>query len=163
MDALHLGPLHGPGCDNTVIKEERLMAEDWKGSWNGTPGPVTEWEGQRCEEIERRVHGLIEGLDGGMDKDTLLHLFDLFECALLGHFASEEEAMTESAFPDSRTHTVQHALFVKELADLRIELVNNGPSPLFAARVGKRLGEWLTLHLGGADRDFNAFLVKKAG
>lgn len=79
-------------------------------------------------------------------------LLDFLGDYVIRHFAAEEALMIQGAYPGIEAHRAEHRDFVKQYEVLRRELRSEGPSRLFAIRLGNRVTAWLREHIYRTDR-----------
>ncbi len=76
-------------------------------------------------------------------------------------FLHEESAMRETGFPDYASHKVEHEALSKDIALLKEQLKNEGPTSTLAVHNQRRIREWLVGHLEVADAELSNFLRKR--
>jgi len=73
------------------------------------------------------------------------------------HFATEEQAMTESAYPELEEHKAKHDALRKTISDMMEEFIEDGATDRLAQSVETFLGNWLIKHIQEVDLRFAAF------
>ena len=73
------------------------------------------------------------------------------------HFSTEEQAMTESDYPELKEHKAKHDALRKTLTDMTEEFIEDGATDLLAESVETFLGNWLIKHIKEVDMRFAAF------
>lgn len=110
-----------------------------------------EIDGQH-RELFARVAALLDAGRRHQSGEELTRLLD-FMCAYVGeHFAAEERRMVATGYPRLGAHRLEHERLRADIAGLRRELDEAGPSPLLAIRVGTRVTSWLREHVYRTDR-----------
>jgi hemerythrin len=77
------------------------------------------------------------------------------------HFANEERAMRESAYPGLADQQRAHAEFITALKKLEQDYEEEGPTRELANSVDQFLSNWLGDHIRGLDRRLGDFLKTK--
>ncbi len=75
------------------------------------------------------------------------------------HFATEETAMREAAYPDLDAHLVEHEKFRQDVLDLTAR--HRADEHIAAAEVIEFLKDWLSSHIAEVDRKFGAYVSKR--
>ena len=78
------------------------------------------------------------------------------------HFSTEEKYMRENSYPGLKDHLPKHAEFRSTLAQLEQDLEEDGATPALADSINALLLNWLINHIRKVDREFGAYLKKKA-
>jgi hemerythrin len=73
------------------------------------------------------------------------------------HFSTEEQAMTESAYPELEEHKAKHNALRKTLSAMTEEFIEDGATDILAESVETFLGNWLIKHIKEVDMRFAAF------
>jgi hemerythrin len=84
-----------------------------------------------------------------------------FTEAVLAHFATEEQLMDESLYPDRVRHRAAHELFAADLSQTQEALRAEGPTPLVATSLSRRVPEWLAFHIRVNDAPLAAYLARR--
>ena len=109
-------------------------------------------------ELFARVGALLEASRSRRSREFVLRTLEFLGEYVVEHFAAESRQMERSSYPLREAHEAEHRQFVKEIEVLRRELATEGPSSLFAIRVGNRVTEWLREHIYRTDRRLGAWL-----
>lgn len=80
---------------------------------------------------------------------------------LVTHFATEEAAMDEALYPERARHRSAHELFMADFLQMRDELRRQGPTPVVADWIGRRIPEWLAFHIRVNDNPLGAYLARR--
>ena len=78
------------------------------------------------------------------------------------HFAGEELAMRQAAYPGLEKHVLWHGLFCAEVEDIALQAQQSGVSEQLVRRVSDAVQSWLTDHICVTDRQLADFLVDRA-
>ncbi len=103
-------------------------------------------------ELFARIAALLEASRSRRSSEEVIRLLEFLGGYVVEHFAAEERAMEKTAYPNIEGHRAEHRQFMRELEILRHELKSEGPSPLFAIRVGNRVTGYLREHIYRTDR-----------
>jgi hemerythrin len=103
-------------------------------------------------ELFARIGALLEASRSRRSSEEVIRLLEFLGGYVVEHFAAEERAMERTAYPNIEGHRAEHRQFMRELEILRHELKSEGPSPLFAIRVGNRVTGYLREHIYRTDR-----------
>ena len=103
-------------------------------------------------ELFARIAALLEASRSRRSDEEVIRLLEFLGSYVVEHFAAEERAMERTAYPNIEAHRAEHRQFMRELEILRHELKSEGPSPLFAIRVGNRVTGYLREHIYRTDR-----------
>lgn len=87
---------------------------------------------------------------------TLIHQLKLYADH---HFCLEEAYMIKLSYPDKDAHIRAHNRFREELYKLEQDHTANGMNAELRVAVSTFLTEWLTRHIKGVDKDFEAFVL----
>jgi len=77
------------------------------------------------------------------------------------HFATEENAMDATQYPDMANHKARHAELRTTLAQLEDEFQEDGATHILADSVNTLIFNWLTNHIREVDVQFGAFLKER--
>jgi hemerythrin len=103
-------------------------------------------------ELFERIRSLLDAQRHRRGREEVVRLLEFLGAYAVEHFAGEEREMEATGYPRLEGHRAEHRQFVKELEILRHELKSEGPTSLFAIRVGNRVTEWLREHIYRTDR-----------
>ena len=98
------------------------------------------------KEILVRVADLHDRLEQGDEFGAQAALAALTDTVVL-HFATEQDLMERSGYPDRAGHQGAHDLFLQDLHDLSAELDEMGFSEHVIDWVRGRMTEWITFHI----------------
>ncbi len=80
---------------------------------------------------------------------------------LVTHFAAEEAAMDDVLYPERTRHRSAHELFMADFLQMREELRRQGPTPLVADWIRRRIPEWLEFHIRVNDNPLGSYLARR--
>ncbi len=80
---------------------------------------------------------------------------------LVTHFAAEERVMAEALYPERVRHRSAHELFMADFLQMREELRRQGPTPIVAEWIRRRIPEWLQFHIRVNDLPLGAYLARR--
>lgn len=109
-------------------------------------------------ELFARIGALLDASRARKSREEVLRTLEFLGEYVVEHFIAESAAMERSGYPLREAHEAEHRQFVAEIEILRRELATEGPSHLFAIRVGNRVTEWLREHIYRTDRRLGAWI-----
>ncbi len=137
--------------------------------WNdGLVTGVTEIDDQHkaifalCDELisaKKRE----EGPDMVMNAVTFLAYY------VMRHFEAEERLQRETNYPWRKAHKEKHQRFLAEVAELKLRMDADGPTPELAGKVRALVVNWLMDHIEKEDKAFVDYIgetgqaTRKAG
>ena len=98
------------------------------------------------KEILVRLADLHDRVEHGDEFGARAALDTLADTMVL-HFATEQDLMDRSSYPDRAAHKGAHDLFLQDLHALSTELSEVGLTELVHDWVRGRMTEWLTFHI----------------
>ncbi len=110
-------------------------------------------------ELFRRIREAIAALDD--TRAAAERAAGALADAVLAHFATEEQLMDESLYPDRGRHRAAHELFAADLAQVQEALRVEGPTPVVALSLSRRVPEWLAFHIRVNDAPLAAHLARR--
>jgi len=102
------------------------------------------------------LHGRVEQGDEFGAQAALEALAD----TMVLHFATEQDLMDRSSYPDRAAHKGAHDLFLHDLHALSTELEEVGLTEQVRDWVGGRMTEWLTFHIRTNDLPLGRHLAR---
>ncbi|MGA8890951.1 MAG: hemerythrin family protein [Anaeromyxobacteraceae bacterium] len=112
-------------------------------------------------DLLARAAELAEAVRARQDRKAAT-LVDGLLTAAAQHFATEEELMDRTAYPDRVAHRTSHDLFLQDLHGSVREVAVHGVSPRVIEWATGRLQEWLRFHMEQNDRPLAAHLRRVA-
>lgn len=109
-------------------------------------------------ELFSRIRALLEASQKRRSRQEVIGLLEFLGSYVVDHFDLEDRMMREVSYPGIDGHRAEHRQFIKELEVLRHELKSEGPSSLFAIRVGNRVTAYLREHIYRTDRMLASWL-----
>lgn len=117
------------------------------------------------EEIDRQHIKLFGYFDEfltassqGAAKQALVELHSRLDAYTKAHFRDEEKLMRDSGYPELDQHRRQHQGFQKRMAELRQEILEQGPTLMVLVQTNKTLVDWLIHHVQTQDQKVGEFL-----
>lgn len=98
---------------------------------------------------------------GKLQPREVLEILQLLDGYVKYHFAAEEKAMQRSDYPNLRQHQALHKKLTDELDAIRHQCNVGSFSGKLRARLHFMMSDWLTYHIGSADKAFAAFAREK--
>jgi len=118
------------------------------------------WLDAQHRSLFEKMSGLVGAIEMGGGKEEVTRLIDFLDEYVVVHFHDEEKAMGSSQYPGTLSHMKEHTYFIEDLSRLKAELKKGVSAPL-VLKVRKRIVLWLKDHIGGADKELGAFLLKE--
>jgi hemerythrin len=114
------------------------------------------------KELFRRINSLVEAIKQGKCKTEITGVIMFLEEYALSHFGEEETFMKEHAYPPYHDHKAQHAIFIKNLSELRKELEDIGPSYVLSVTTNQVIVDWIIDHIAKTDKKLGRFLQDRS-
>ncbi|MBI9019903.1 MAG: hemerythrin family protein [Verrucomicrobia bacterium] len=111
---------------------------------------------QHKQWIEHYNHA-VEAIQAKHEVAQIARSLDFLSDYTETHFATEEQVMTESHYPELEEHKAKHDALRKTLAAMTGEFIEDGATDLLAESVETFLGNWLIKHIKEVDMRFAAF------
>jgi hemerythrin len=112
-------------------------------------------------ELFRRVNALHEAMQRG-DRTEVGRLIAFLGRYVEAHFAAEDRAMAETAYPGFPSHRGAHARFVREYRAMSETFERVGPTVALTVQVKSWLVAWLEHHIAGSDVALARWLRERA-
>lgn len=125
------------------------------------PQPVTGWEeidSQHADLIRRAAE--LKARVEARDAAGACAVLEGFLEATLRHFATEEELMERSQYPERTAHKGAHDLFVCDLYALASELAESGLGAVVEDWAVVRMPGWLAFHIQTNDQPLVRHLMR---
>ena len=110
-------------------------------------------------EILVRVGDLHDRVEQG-DEFAAQAALDALTDTVVLHFATEQDLMDRSRYPDEAAHRRAHELFLQDLRGLSGELDELGLSQRVVDWVRARMTEWITFHIQTNDLPLGRHLAR---
>ena len=111
------------------------------------------------EEIMVRVADLHDRVEQGDEFGAQAALSALSDTVVL-HFATEQDLMERSSYPERSAHKGAHDLFLQDLQALSAELDEVGLTEEVKDWVRTRMTEWITFHIRTNDLPLGRHLAR---
>lgn len=116
---------------------------------------------EQHQELFKRIGQLLEACRQGKGKAEVVSMVDFLVEYVQVHFADEEKLQRDSGYPDYKAHKALHDQWVVEIADLRQQLQQDGPTVSLVLQVNRTLVDWLTQHIRRVDKGLAKHLHNK--
>lgn len=103
----------------------------------------------------------VDGCANGAGKETLLQLHQGLIDYTINHFQAEEGYMAEVGYPKLQQHQREHQRFKGDLAAIRKQISQEGPTLMALIQTNKALVSWLVNHVRDKDQNFGEFLADR--
>jgi hemerythrin len=110
-------------------------------------------------DVFRKLGDAAAAIDG--PRTALDAAFAALTDALMTHLSTEERVMDEALYPERARHRSAHELFMADFLQLREELRTQGPTPVVADWLLRRVPEWLRFHIRVNDLPLGAYLARR--
>ena len=114
------------------------------------------------KEIFRRINALIDACKSGKGKDAVADILSFLESYVLEHFAAEEKIQRDFIYPGYKEHKAMHDAFMTDVAMLKQQFAEKGPSLIMVLTTKEVVVDWLLHHIMKVDRQLGDYL-KQAG
>jgi hemerythrin len=106
-----------------------------------------------------KFNAFLAACESDMSADGIYRLFWFLEAYAITHFGEEEKLMQRIAYPDFARHREKHQSFAAEVARLKEQLKNEGPTPGLVASMTMFITNWLVDHISNMDRAMGRFVT----
>jgi hemerythrin len=113
-------------------------------------------------ELFRWGNALLFPEGGVLSRDELINGLRYLEAYVGFHFATEEQAMEQTAYPRSEAHHWQHTHFRREIRELADLAGFEGPSRALALKLHYLLYDWFVGHIRFSDEQFASWMQERA-
>jgi hemerythrin len=117
---------------------------------------------EQHKELFARAAALGDALARGEGRARVGELVAFLAGYTRYHFHEEELVMTAAGYPAFDGHRKLHLEFVREVTRAQEQLRLGKASPTLAIDFYRRVGQWLTAHIGGHDKAFAEWRRKGA-
>lgn len=112
------------------------------------------------KELFDRVNAFAHAITQEAEAEQLEPTLKFLEEYIAFHFSAEEKLLADNGYPDLAVHKSQHAYYVRNLQNIKLEYARKGPSPEITDLVYKHVTTWLLAHIEKADGAWAAWLRK---
>jgi hemerythrin len=110
-----------------------------------------------------KFNNLLAACEQGSGAEEVNRLFTFLGAYVLIHFSDEERLMQRLGFPDFQKHRDLHQAFTLQIARLKEQLVNEGPTQSLVSTACLTINGWLIEHISVMDRALGRFAKEKKG
>jgi hemerythrin-like metal-binding protein len=123
--------------------------------------------GDRCdfEAQHRALHRLLAELQQAVnaeDRDATTRALEAVWSDVVSHFAMEDSAMEEFAYPERNPHRTAHHLFISDMKALLAKLHEQGLTEEVTTWAAERMPDWFRWHIETNDVPLERFLARRA-
>lgn len=129
--------------------------------WNETLAVGVAEIDRQHQEIFGRMGQLLDACSKGQGKDAVRPMIDFLEAYVGEHFRDEEKLQKNSGYPNYAQHKALHTEYLQNIANLRQQLAEHGPTLPFVITVNKTVVDWLTSHISKVDKELGTFLQSR--
>jgi hemerythrin-like metal-binding protein len=113
-------------------------------------------------ELFRWGNALLFPEQGELSRDELINGLRYLEAYVSFHFATEEQAMEQMAYPRGEAHHWQHTHFQREIRELADRVHLEGPTRALALQLHYLLYDWFVGHIRFSDEQFAAWMKQRS-
>lgn len=113
---------------------------------------------EQHKELFVRIGQLLDACNQGKGKAEVVKTLDFLAEYIEIHFKAEEVIQRNASYPEYEAHKALHDAWVKEVAELRSRLENEGSSVGLVLQVNRTVVDWLTQHIRKADKKLAEYL-----
>ena len=114
------------------------------------------------KELFTRINGLLEACNSGKGKDAVAGVLSFLESYVIEHFAAEEKIQRDYIYPGYKDHKAIHDAFMTDVANLKQQFAEKGPSLTMVLTTKETVVDWLIHHIMKVDRQLGDYL-KQSG
>ena len=121
---------------------------------------ILEIDNQHIELFER-INVLFKACNQGKGRAEISSTIAFLEEYVDTHFGTEERNMVRTQFPGRIAHLAQHAIFRKNVSDIKRQLEEEGPGIHIIILTNHMVIEWLKNHIRTLDKEFGAYMKSR--
>lgn len=103
------------------------------------------------KELIKAINGLLEACSGGNGRGEVENTVKFLISYTRIHFKHEEELQKKYNYPGYINHKNLHSEFIKTVENIKMKLLDKGPSIALVGEVNSKLGDWLIHHIRKED------------
>jgi hemerythrin len=111
------------------------------------------------QQLFRIMSELCDGMKAGKGKDVLDGVLQQLIRYTEQHFSGEEAVMKSTGYKDLQAQVDQHSQFSAKVKDFQTQY--RAGAVALSVQLLDYLRDWLTSHIGGADKRYTAYLNSK--
>lgn len=111
---------------------------------------------QLCDQIDE----LFAACSQGKGRNEVLKTLKFLEEYTVTHFRHEEELQRSSGYPKHKEHKIIHDNFIKQVADMKKDVEQQGVSVLSVSKVNTLISGWLLNHIQRMDSEIANYVNK---
>jgi len=113
------------------------------------------------KELFRRIDGLLEACKAGKGREAVAGVLTFLENYVVEHFAAEEKIQRDNLYPEYSNHKAMHAAFIDDVAKLKQQFEDEGPSLAMVMVTNRKVVDWLVHHIKKSDKALGNYLKSK--
>ncbi len=111
------------------------------------------------KQLLEQVNSLLEALAGGKNNLIVIEqTLGFLDRYIEEHFADEERYMEEHQYPRLEEHRALHAGFIEHYKQMKERIYTFASVDEMLIDLEVHLGRWWIDHIGGADKDYAAYV-----
>jgi len=119
--------------------------------------PEIDAQHQKLFEMGSKLYEIISLKDDCDHYDEIMQIIDELRDYTQYHFSYEEDLMRKKNYENYDTHKIEHDFFIKKLARIDIEDVENDQDKVMLEMV-TFLADWISSHILKTDRQYREIL-----
>lgn len=128
-------------------------------SWNASMSVGDEKLDDQHKHLLKQVNTLLEALTGEKNDPAVIErTLGFLDRYIEEHFADEERYMEEHRYPHLEQHRALHVEFVERYEEMKRRLHASTSVDGILIDLEVHLGRWWIDHIGGADKDYAAYI-----
>lgn len=126
----------------------------WKDSYKiGVPAIDREHK-QLCDQIDE----LFGACSKGKGRAEVMNTLEFLVNYTATHFQHEEELQRKSGYPKCKEHKAIHDAFIKQVADMKREVEQQGATVASVLKVNNMISQWLINHIQVVDKELAKYV-----
>lgn len=127
-------------------------------AWNeGLATGITEIDDQH-KAIFALADELVSTRKRDEDPEMVVNAVTFLAYYVMRHFEAEEQLLKETKYPWREAHTEKHQRFLAEVAELKLRVDADGPTPELTGKIRGLVVTWLMEHIEKEDKAFVDYL-----
>lgn len=128
----------------------------WKDSLSIGIPEIDKQHKDLCDKID----SLYDACAKGKGADEAVKILNFLESYTIRHFADEEKFQLKIQYPKYQQHKKMHDDFVKEIADLKKQLLASGTTMPMVIHINQTISGWLVNHIMQTDAELKKYVAK---
>lgn len=130
------------------------MAVEWTGELATGVAEIDE----QHKEIFKRINALLEAGRQGKGRQAVAETLVFLEDYVKTHFTAEEHLQKKVAYPEYSGHKAMHMKFLIDVAKLKKDFDEHGPTLSLTLEVNNVVVDWLIDHIKKVDKKLAVYI-----